>query len=165
MTKSATKIVDVDESMRQILESLLERDVDITARAVARLHPSLKAASSITRSESRSTLVAQYRHRQNAFRHWRGRVGKRSGDQNVAALVDKQSRIDQMETMVALLTASHVALIRSLGELGGFAKWAAFYERFREARDALQKIDAIPAEIESRSTGSEKTPDRALPVL
>ncbi len=58
-----------------------------------------------------------------------------------------------MEAMVALLTASHVALLRSLGELGGFAKWAAFYERFREARDALQKIGAIPAENESRSTG------------
>ena len=152
MTKSATKIVDVDESMLRILESLLDRDVDITARAVARLHPSLKAASSITRSESRSTLVAQYRHRQNEFRRWRGRVGKRAGDQNAAAWVDMQSRIDQMETMVALLTASHVALLRSLGELGGFAKWAAFYERFWEARDALQKIRAIPAENESRST-------------
>jgi hypothetical protein len=152
MTKSATKIVDVDESMLRILESLLDRDVDITARAVARLHPSLKAASSITRSESRSTLVAQYRHRQNEFRRWRGRVGKRAADQNAAALVDKESRIDQMEAMVALLTASHVALLRSLGELGGFAKWAAFYERFREARDALQKIGAIPAENESRST-------------
>jgi len=150
MTKSATKIADVDESMLPILESLLERDVDITARAVARLHPSLKAASSITRSEARSNLVAQYRHRQNEFRRWRGRVGKRAGDQNGAALADKQSKIDQMEMTVALLTASHVALLRSLGELGGFAKWAAFYERFREARDALQKIGAIPAENESR---------------
>jgi hypothetical protein len=152
MTKSATKTVDVDDSMLRILESLLERDVDITARAVARLHPSLKAASSITRSESRSTLVAQYRHRQIEFRRWRGRVGKRAGDQNAAALVDKQSRIEQMEAMVALLTASHVALLRSLGELGGFAKWAAFYERFREARGALQKVGAIPAENESHST-------------
>jgi hypothetical protein len=150
MTKPATKIADVDESMLGILESLLERDVDITARAVARLHPSLKAASSITRSESRSKLVAQYRQRQNEFRRWRGRAGKRSGNQNAAALLDKQSRSDQMEAMVALLTASHVALLRSLGELGGFAKWAAFYERFREARDALQKIGAVPAENESR---------------
>ena len=152
MPKSDTNIVDVDESMLRILESLLERDVNITARAVARLHPSLKAASSITRSKPRSTLVAEYRHRQNEFRRWRSRVGKRAGDQNAAALVDKQIRIDQMETMVALLTASHVALLRSLGELGGFAKWAAFYERFREARDALQKIGAVPAESESRST-------------
>jgi hypothetical protein len=150
MTKSVTKIADLDESMRPILESLLERDVDITARAVARMHPSLKAASSITRSETRRNLVAQYRHRQNEFRRWRGRVVKRAGDQNGAALADKQSRIDQMETTVALLTASHVALLRSLGELGGFAKWAAFYERFREARNALQKIGAIPAENESR---------------
>jgi hypothetical protein len=151
MTKSATRIADAEESMLRILESLLERDVDITARAVARLHPSLKAVSSITRSESRSTLVAQYRHRQSEFRRWRGRVGKRTDDQNAAALVDKQSRIEQMETIVALLTTSHVALLRSLGELGGFAKWAAFYERFRDARDALQKIGAIPAENESNT--------------
>jgi hypothetical protein len=68
MTESATKIVYVDEIMLRILESLLERDVDFTARAVARLHPSLKAASSITRSESRRTLVAQYRHRQLMIR-------------------------------------------------------------------------------------------------
>jgi hypothetical protein len=155
MTESAPRIVDVDQSMLRILESLLERDVDITARAVARLHPSLKAASSITRSESRTALVAQYRHRQNEFRRWRGRVGKRAGDQNAAALADKQSRIDQMEAMVALLTASHVALLRSLGELGGFAKWAAFYERFRKARDALQEIGAIPPESESRLTSQE----------
>jgi hypothetical protein len=152
MTKSAENTVDVDESMLGILESLLDRDIDITARAVARLHPSLKAASSITRNESRNTLVAQYRHRQNEYRRWRGRAGKRSGDQNAAALVDKQMRIDQMETTVALLTASHVALLRSLGELGGFAKWAAFYERFREARDAIQKVGAIPVENESDST-------------
>jgi hypothetical protein len=153
MTKSSADIGDADEPMLRILESLLERDVDITARAVARLHPSLKAASSITRSESRRALVAQYRDRQNEFRRWRGRAGKRSGDQNAAALVDNQSRIDQMEAMVALLTASHVALLRSLGELGGFAKWAAFYEHFREAREALQQIGAIPAENKFRSTG------------
>lgn len=152
MTKSAERTVDVDESILGILEWLLDRDIDITARAVARLHPSLKAASSITRNESRNTLVAQYRHRQNEYPRWRGRAGKRSGDQNAAALVDKQIRIDQMETTVALLTASHVALLRSLGELGGFAKWAAFYERFHEARDAIQKVGAIPVENESDST-------------
>jgi hypothetical protein len=152
MTKSATNIVDVDESMLRILESLLERDVNITARAVARLHPSLKAASSITRSASRSALVAQFRLRQNEFRRWRGRVGRRAGDQNAAALVDKQSKIDQMERTVELLTASHIALLRSLGELGGFAKWAAFYARYQEARDALRETGAIPADDESRFT-------------
>lgn len=149
MTESATNMGPVDESIVRILESLLERDVDITARAVARLHPSLKAASSITRNESRNKLVAHYRRRQNEYRQWRGRAGKRSGDQIAAALLDKQNRIDQLESMMTLLTASHLALLRSLGELGGFAKWAAFYERFREGRDALQEIGAIPAENES----------------
>jgi hypothetical protein len=149
MTESTTKMVHVDESLQRILESLLEKDVDITARAVARLHPSLKAASSITRSESRRALVAQYRHRQNEYRRWRGRAGKRSGDQNAAALLDRQNRIDQLESMVALLTASHLALLRSLGELGGFAKWAAFYEHFQKGREALRDLGAIPAENQS----------------
>ena len=39
-----------DGKMREILELLLTDDEDISARAVARLHPSIKAASSITRS-------------------------------------------------------------------------------------------------------------------
>jgi hypothetical protein len=45
MTKSGEKTVDADESMLGILESLLDRDIDIAAGAVARLHPFLKAAS------------------------------------------------------------------------------------------------------------------------
>ena len=42
--------------MREVLESLLANDEDITARAVARLHPTIKAASSIIRSESRGSV-------------------------------------------------------------------------------------------------------------
>jgi hypothetical protein len=34
-----------DDQMREILETLLAEDEDITARAVARLHPSINAAS------------------------------------------------------------------------------------------------------------------------
>jgi hypothetical protein len=63
--------------MREVLEELLANDVDITARAVARLHPSIKAASSITRNEVRSRLLSEYQGRQKEYRLWRNRVGKR----------------------------------------------------------------------------------------
>lgn len=133
-----------DEQMREILETLLADDEDITARAVARLHPSIKAASSITRSESRSRLLAEYQQRQLEYRRWRGRVAKRSGADTAASLADKDIRIAELEATVQLLTASHLAMLRAVGELGGFSKWAKFYEQYREARDKLVELGAMP---------------------
>jgi hypothetical protein len=134
-----------DEQMREILETLLADDEDITARAVARLHPSIKAASSITRSESRSQLLAEYQRRQSEYRRWRGRVAKRSGADTATSLADKDIRIAELEATVQLLTASHLAMLRAVGELGGFSKWARFYEQYREARDKLIELGAVPA--------------------
>ncbi|WP_341319423.1 hypothetical protein WN982_25920 [Paraburkholderia sp. IMGN_8] len=134
----------VDDQMRKILETLLADDEDITARAVARLHPSIKAASSITRSESRSRLLAEYQQRQADYRRWRGLVSKRSGADTAASLADKDARIAELEATVQLLTASHLAMLRAVGELGGFSKWATFYAHHRDARDRLAECGAIP---------------------
>lgn len=133
-----------DPEMRRVLEDLLSRDEDITARAVARLHPQIKAASSITRSKERSRMLAQYQERQAEFRRWRGRPGKLSGDAAASALADRDLRIAELESQVALLTASHVAMIRAVGELGGFSKWAQFYESYRSSRDQLAQLGALP---------------------
>lgn len=35
-------------------------------------------------------------------------------------------------------------MLRAVGELGGFSKWAKFYEQYREARDKLAELGAIP---------------------
>ena len=50
----------------------------------------------------------------------------------------------QLDATVQLLTASHLAMLRAVGELGGFSKWAKFYERHREARDKLMALGAVP---------------------
>ena len=144
MTESTPLAPSDERTMREILEMLLERDDDITARAVARLHPTIRAASSITRSETRSALLAEYQHRQNEYRRWRGRVGKKSGVHVAATIADKDIKIADLESQVALLTASHLAMLRAVGELGGFGKWAAFYEQFREARQQLDRLGATP---------------------
>lgn len=139
-----------DPDMRLVLDGLLARDEDITARAVARLHPRINAASSITRSKDRSLLMAQYQKRQAEFRRWRGRPGKLSGIAAAGALADRDVRIAELESQVALLTASHVAMIRAVGELGGFSKWAKFYEAYRSSRDQLAQLGALPeATVES----------------
>lgn len=133
-----------DPEMRRVLEDLLSRDEDITARAVTRLHPQIKAASSITRSKERSRMLTQYQERQAEFRRWRGRPGKLSGDAAASALADRDLRIAELESQVALLTASHVAMIRAVGELGGFSKWAQFYESYSGSRDQLAQLGALP---------------------
>lgn len=135
---------DCDPEMRRVLDDLLSRDEDITARAVARLHPQIKAASSITRSKERSRMLAQYQERQAEFRRWRVRPGKLSGDAAASALADRDVRIAELESQVALLTASHVAMIRAVGELGGFSKWAQFYESYSGSRDQLAQLGALP---------------------
>lgn len=134
-----------DQEMHQVLEDMLNRDEDITARAVARLHPRIYAASSITRSANRSLMLAQYQARQAEFRRWRGRPSKLSGTAAAGALADRDVRIAELESQVALLTASHVAMIRAVGELGGFSKWAQFYELYRASRDRLAQLGALPS--------------------
>ena len=130
----------VDPEMAKILDELLERDENITARAVARLHPSLKAASSITRSKYRSKLLEQYQKRQIEFRSWKGRLSKTSKNKTASALAEKDIRIAELENQVALLTSSHVAMIRAVGEMGGFSKWAQFYDKYKMVRDELTKL-------------------------
>lgn len=133
-----------DAEMREILETLLADDQDITARAVARLHPRINAASSITRSETRSALLADYQERQNEYRAWRGRVGKQSTVETAAVLAKKDRRIAELENSVQILTSSHLALIRAVGAMGGFSKWAQFFEKHQETRKVLVELGAMP---------------------
>ena len=146
-----------DDQMREILETLLADDEDITARAIARLHPSISAASSITRSKTRSRLLAEYQNRQAEYRRWRGRVAKRSGADTAASLADKDIRIAELKATVQLLTASHLAMLRAVGELGGFSKWARFYEEYRDARDKLIDLGAVPTATVAQLTAEIST--------
>jgi len=136
-----------DQEMEDILARLLADDADITARAVARLHPTIKAASSITRSEARSKLLADYQERQREYRRWKSRTGKQSSADISATLTKKELRIAELEATVQLLTASHVAMLRAVGAAGGFSKWAQFFDGFKEARDTLTQLGAVPMDL------------------
>jgi hypothetical protein len=136
-----------DAEMRGILETLLTDDQDITARAVARLHPSINAASSITRSESRAALLADFQKRQHEYRAWRGRLGKQSAVDTAAALAKKDHRIAELEACVQILTTSHVALLRAVGAMGGFSRWAQFFEKHQDVRRKLTDLGAVPESV------------------
>lgn len=132
------------DAMTVILEQLLADDANITARAVARLHPSLAAASSITRSPARLALLVKYQKQQADYRRWCGRISRMSKTDQSAALASKDARIAELEAAVQLLTTSHVAMLRAVGELGGFTKWTKFYEDYGAARDSLHTLGALP---------------------
>jgi hypothetical protein len=59
-------------------------------------------------------------------------------------LAQRDLRIAQLESHVALLTASRVAMIRAVGELGGSGKWAKFFESYSDVRARLTELGALP---------------------
>ncbi len=147
MTDQESAVSPIDSEMREILEKMLASDENITARAVARLHPAIKAASSITRSETRTRLLAEYQERQAEYRRWRSRAGKQSAASVAATIEQKEHRVAELEGNMQILIASHVAMLRAVGELGGFSKWAKFYEQYRDVRDNLAAMGAMPEAI------------------
>ncbi|PFH12396.1 hypothetical protein BCF11_4877 [Collimonas sp. PA-H2] len=156
-----------DPEMEEIMAQLLAVDADITARAVARLHPTIKAASSITRSEVRSKLLADYQERQREYRRWQSRASKQSSADISATLAKKELRIAELEATVQLLTASHVAMLRAVGAAGGFSKWAQFFDAFKEVRDTLIQVGAVPLNVAlidepNVPRAASKTPKRKL---
>lgn len=153
--------VQSDDVMVKVLDQLLAEDADITARAIVRAHPGINAASSITRSPTRRALLEKYQMRQLEYRRWRSRAAHRSSDDLVLSLADKDARIAELEACVQLLTASHVAMLRAVGEMGGFRFWSKFYGDFREARDKLVELGAMPkTDINALETVAEKVRDR-----
>jgi len=133
-----------DPEMVEILEAMLEADETITARAVARKHPKLNHASSITRSHDRLQTLKDYQEKQKTYREWRTRAPKRSRDQLAAQLAQKDSRIEELERQVEILQLSHLAMIQTVGEMGGISKLLSLYQGYREFRGELDRLGVLP---------------------
>lgn len=136
--------MNVVTEMESILQEMLDCNEDITARGVIRRHSTLKAASSITRSPERAATLTYYQQKQEEFRGWKKRLARTSKDNTAMEIAEKDLRIAELESQVELLTASHVAMIRAVGELGGFSKWARFFEGYQSVLNKLAQIGALP---------------------
>jgi len=128
----------LDERIAQALESMFEHDGDITHRAVVRAVEGLSAPSSITRDSYRRSLVEHYQTMQAERRHWVKRIQKVSQASTVAQLAAKDRRIEELERQIAILTASHKAMILAVGEMGGMTAWRRFFEGYEHAWDAVR---------------------------
>ena len=146
-TNTFDNLSDIDMEIVKILEKMIEDEVNITVRGVIRLHSTLKAPSSITRNPLRTEIVNHYTNKQEELNSWQKRVGKTSKDNLSKLLAEKDLIISELERKVDLLTASHVAMIRAVGELGGSAKWAAFFKDFQSIRNDLENMGAMPSTV------------------
>lgn len=151
------KLQDQDNrELEQVLQMLLDADIDITAREVARRHSTLSSASTITRHPGRRQLVEDFQTKQQNMREWQKRLRKRSKGQTAELVSTQEARIDQLDQSVRVLIAGHLSLIAAVAQVCGMGKLVKFYERFREVRDQLANLTAIPDGLEN----DEATPIR-----
>ena len=136
--------VSSDPELARILDEMLAANETITARAAARKHPSVHHASAITRHPIRSELLRHYQARQKEFRIWSERLPKFSRAKAAASLAQKDQCIADLKRQNEVLQASHIAAIRSVGELGGMKKWLEFFESWHPAIEELRRTSALP---------------------
>jgi hypothetical protein len=139
-----TAIQKADPEMLRILEEMLEADETITARSVARRHGKIRHASSITRHYGRRELLARFQTIQKERRAWLERIPKMSNVKTATEMAKKDQRIGALERTVEMLRASHLAMLRAIGEFGGVSKWLEFYGRYREIREELRNMGVMP---------------------
>ena len=133
--------------LRELLAGMVDRNEDITARAVARLHSCVKNASDFTRHVERRMLLEEAQARQKDLRRFVGRV-KHDGTLAAAErLQAAEERIRELENNEAARVASHLAMIHAVAELGGTAKLLAFYRSYADIRDRLHRQGALPSLI------------------
>lgn len=144
----ARKTQDQDNSeLQAILRELLDQNIAITAREIARRHSSLSSASAITRHPGRRQLVEEYKNRQVEMRTWQDRMGKRSKENVAEQLAVQEAKILKLDQTVQTLVTGHVAPIAAVAQVGGMSKLSKFYENFREVRHQLVQARAIPQDV------------------
>lgn len=133
--------------LNALLAAMLDRDEDITARALSRLHSCVNNATDYTRHPERRALLEAAQAKQQELRKFVGNV-KRTGTKIAAAKLQVgEARIHELEANEAARIASHLAMIRAMAELGGTAKLLTFYKSYAGIRDRLHRQGALPVTL------------------
>ncbi len=142
--RKAASAAALDRALLVTLEEMLDDDETITARAAVRRMGSVEAASSLTRDPWRAAVLADHQAEQVRIRRQIEKSDKTSRTNVTAALAREQGRAADLERKVALLTASHLALIQAVGEMGGLRAWARFFDGYDGAVRQLRALGAMP---------------------
>lgn len=139
-----------DESrLKEILGDLLEKNEDVTARAVARALG--VAPSTITRKSERARLVEQFRQNQQHLRNLLAKADKTSKGNLVSQIADRDRELEKLKRKIEVLTASHKALMLAVLEHGGIAGYWRFFEAYDGIKHELEAMGATPSDIPLRA--------------
>jgi len=141
-TENASRI---DRALLDTLTEMLDDGQAISARAAVRRIGSVEHASSLTRDPWRASIIAEFQAEQDRIRKLIQKSDKTSAVNLAAALAREQARVADLESRVALLSASHLALIQAVGEMGGLRAWARFFDSYENAVAGLRELGALPA--------------------
>ena len=89
-------------------------------------------------------MLSEYQQKQKELRQWSARTQKTSAASVERILADRDARIAELERQVDVLVGSHVAMLRAVGEMGGFSQWARFFEKTSPVREMLAGMGALP---------------------
>lgn len=131
--------------LNAILEDLLQADVDISAREVARRHSVLKNASAFTRNKERAAIIATAQKRQEDARCVRHAPVVQKAATLAEQLAEKTAKVERLERQVAGLVASHAACIRAVMQHGGMRSLQRLWLDYRELPKTLAELGALPA--------------------
>ena len=134
------------KELREILDNLLEEDVNITIREVARRHSSLKDASAFSRNEARMQLISSALQRQNDARAIAQACVREPTRRSADELAKRSAEVSSLREQVQTLTAGHLGLIRAVQATGGMAALERFWRDYKNVADALHNLKAIPEE-------------------
>ncbi|MDX0409022.1 hypothetical protein GOL82_30250 [Sinorhizobium medicae] len=138
-------MIDKSQVLEDLLEAMIAEDEDITVRAVCRRSDGLfKHATDITRNETRRGTVEVAIKKQETIRTAVNRSGKKSRAELERLAATKNAEIELLQADKELLIASHRAMILSVAEMGGFATWKRFFERYQVAIDRLEAMGSLP---------------------
>jgi hypothetical protein len=140
------RTVDSDNvEIREILKSLIQKDITITFREVVRCHTSLKSTSDITRNTSRRNLVEESIAKQLEIRSLI--AGKKPGDgrkTQTQRLQEMEAYVVLLEARISALAASHAECVRTVASLGGTKALLKFWNKFQEIEAHLIASNAVP---------------------
>ncbi len=130
-----------------VLEGMLQRDEEIKARAVTRLHSSIHNASDLTRHVGRRAILEKFQQKQAELRRFVGKVRNTGTTIAAKSLQASDERVRELEENEQARVSSHLAMIHAMAELGGTQKLQKFYKQYAHIRDKLARQGALPPDF------------------
>lgn len=150
------------QELGAVLDQLLEEDVDITAREVARRHPTLKAVTAFTRNAARAQAIADAQRRQQEARSVATAPHRKRAETLSEQLERRGEKVSELEGAVGALVASHVACVRAVMRHGGMPALERFWKDYKEIGEKVSSLGAVPEsnpviKLASRRPGPKRT--------